>query len=206
MKKKIIIFLSIGIIFKLFATDVDQIIDKTLEKYENSTSFYAEFNQIYCDEVSGTCRNFEGKIYFLKPNFFRMEFENPKQIYVGDSNSLWIYLPDEKRAIRQNFGQLPFAISPDMFLKDYEENFHAAITKEEKDKVEITLTPKEEIEIYKKITVTIHSKKFEINAIAIIDETGSESKFEFDKIEINKKISKNLFEFNPPEGTTIDEY
>ena len=79
-------------------------------------------------------------------------------------------------------------------------------SREEKDKVEITLTPKEEIEIYKKITVTIHSKKFEINAIAIIDETGSESKFEFDKIEINKKISKNLFEFNPPEGTTIDEY
>jgi outer membrane lipoprotein carrier protein len=205
----IIIFLSIMSTVNmtvLYAVDIDQVIGKTLQKYENMTSFYAEFTQIYCDEMSGTCQDFDGKIYFMKPNFFRMEFEDPHQIYVGDSSSLWIYIPDEKRAIRQHLGHVPFAVSPDMFLKDYEENFLAELTKEEENKVEITLTPKEDTDIYNTIAVTIHSKKYEIMAITILDNAGSESKYEFDKIEINKKISKKLFEFNPPEGTTIEEY
>ncbi len=190
----------------MFALDVDEVINKTIDKYENLKSFYAEFNQILCDEVSGTCRNFDGKIYFLKPNFFRMEIKDPKQIYVGDSISLWIYLPEEKRAIRQHLGQVPFAINPDIFLKNYDERFLAELTKEKKDNFLVILTPKEETEIYKKITVSIHKKKFEINAVMILDETGSESTFNFDKIEINKKISKKLFEFKPPKGTKIDEY
>jgi outer membrane lipoprotein carrier protein len=194
------------IVLQAFAIDMDEIINKTIEKYENLNSFYAEFNQILCDEVSGTCSNFEGKIYFLRPNFFRMEMESPKQIYVGDSVSLWVYLPEKNRAIRQSLGQMPFQINPDIFLKDYEKRFNAELTDEDKNSVQITLTPKDKTDIYEKIIIKILKGKFEIAAITIIDEIGSESKFNFDKIEINKKISKKLFDFNPPKGTQIDEY
>ncbi|MCK4673452.1 outer membrane lipoprotein carrier protein LolA [candidate division WOR-3 bacterium] len=206
MKNKIIIFSMFVIVLQAFAIDMDEIINKTIEKYENLNSFYAEFNQILCDEVSGTCSNFEGKIYFLRPNFFRMEMENPKQIYVGDSVSLWVYLPEKNRAIRQSLGQIPFQINPDIFLKDYEKRFNAELTDEDKNSVQITLTPKDKTDIYEKIIIKILKDKFEIAAITIIDEIGSESKFNFDKIEINKKISKKLFDFNPPKGTQIDEY
>ncbi|MCK4452861.1 outer membrane lipoprotein carrier protein LolA [candidate division WOR-3 bacterium] len=206
MKNKIIIFSMFVIVLQAFAIDMDEIINKTIEKYENLNSFYAEFNQILCDEVSGTCSNFEGKIYFLRPNFFRMEMENPKQIYVGDSVSLWVYLPEKNRAIRQSLGQIPFQINPDIFLKDYEKRFNAELTDEDKNSVQITLTPKDKTDIYEKIIIKILKGKFEIAAITIIDEIGSESKFNFDKIEINKKISKKLFDFNPPKGTQIDEY
>lgn len=206
MKNKIIIFSMFVIVLQAFAIDMDEIINKTIEKYENLNSFYAEFNQILCDEVSGTCSNFEGKIYFLRPNFFRMEIENPKQIYVGDSVSLWVYLPEKNRAIRQSLGQMPFQINPDIFLKDYEKRFNAELTDENKNSVQITLTPKDKTDIYEKIIIKILKGKFEIAAITIIDEIGSESKFNFDKIEINKKISKKLFDFNPPKGTQIDEY
>jgi len=206
MKNKIIVFSLFVIVLQAFAIDMDEIINKTIEKYENLNSFYAEFNQILCDEVSGTCSNFEGKIYFLRPNFFRMEMESPKQIYVGDSVSLWVYLPEKNRAIRQSLGQMPFQINPDIFLKDYEKRFNAELTDEDKNSVQITLTPKDKTDIYKKIIIKILKGKFEIAAITIIDEIGSESKFNFDKIEINKKISKKLFDFNPPKGTQIDEY
>lgn len=206
MKNKIIIFSMFVIVLQAFAIDMDEIINKTIEKYENLNSFYAEFNQILCDEVSGTCSNFEGKIYFLRPNFFRMEMESPKQIYVGDSVSLWVYLPEKNRAIRQSLGQMPFQINPDIFLKDYEKRFNAELTDEDENSVQITLTPKDKTDIYEKIIIKILKGKFEIAAITIIDEIGSESKFNFDKIEINKKISKKLFDFNPPKGTQIDEY
>jgi len=133
-----------------------------------------------------------------------MEIENPKQIYVGDSLSLWIYLPDKKRAIRQHLGaQIPFAVNPDIFLKDYNERFNAEL-KTDKN-YEIILTPKEETEIYKKIIVSIDPQKYEITGITIYDETESENKFIFKNIELNKKISKKLFEFKPPKGTEVVE-
>lgn len=189
-----------------YGIDMEKIIDKTVEKYENLNSFYAEFQQTLCDESSGMCMSYEGKIYYLKPNFFRLEMDDPKQIYVGDSVSLWIYIPSKKKAIRQSLGEVPFHINPDMFLKNYKERFNAELTGEEGDYVYITLTPKKQTEIYNNIVIKIHKDKFEIAGINVTDAAGQENKFDFEKIEMNKKLSKELFHFAPPEGTKIDEY
>jgi outer membrane lipoprotein carrier protein len=206
MIRNILTFSLCSILYIAYAADLDEIINKTIKNYENLNSFYAEFEQILCDDLSGTCQIFEGKIYFLKPNFFRMEMKNPEQIYVGDSISLWIYLPDKKRAIRQTLKEVPFQINPDIFLKDYDKRFNAELTDEKKNCVIISLTPQEETEIYEKILVEIHSKKFEILGITILNTAGQENKFSFNKIKMNKKLSKKLFKFNPPEGIQIDEY
>lgn len=182
---------------------IDEVVDKTVEKYSKVNSFYARITQTLCDEENGICRIFTGSIYFLKPNFFRMEIENPSQIYVGDSSSLWIYLPDKKRAVRQRLSPLPFAVNPDLFLKDYEERFTAGLASDESG-FEISLTPREETDIYMKIIVRI-DRRFEITGVSIFDAAGIENRFHFDKMELNKKISKAVFKFNPPEGTEIIE-
>lgn len=187
-----------------FAQQIDTVINRTIANYQNLNSFYIEFTQQFSEKTTGTCQNFEGSVYFLKPNYFKMELKNPRQIYVGDSISLWLYLPDKKRAIRQHLGaQVPFAVNPDIFLKNYEEKFNAEL-KANKN-YEIILTPKEETEIYQKIIVTIDKQKYEIVGINIIDETESENKFVFKNIQLNKKLSKKLFEFKPPKGTEIIE-
>jgi len=203
---KLIIFLSLTLSVTILgqSQNLDSIINRTITRYQNLNSFYIEFSQQFCEKTSGMCQSFSGTVQFLKPNYFRMEIENPKQIYVGDSVSLWIYLPDKKRAIRQHLGaQIPFAVNPDIFLKDYNERFNAEL-KTGKN-YEIILTPKEETEIYKKIIVFIDPQKYEINGITIYDETESENKFIFKNIQLNKKISKKLFEFKPPKGTEIVE-
>ncbi len=188
----------------IWAIELAEVVDKTIQNYQNLKSFYVEFTQVFCEKTSETCQSFEGKIYFLKPNFFRMEIKNPNQIYVGDSVSLWVYFPDKKRAIRQHLGsQIPFAVNPDLFLKDYNERFNAEL-RINKD-YEILLTPKEETEIYEKIVVVVNKEKFRIIGITVIDDTGSENKFIFKNIQLNKKISKKIFKFNPPKGTEIIE-
>lgn len=202
-RNRIVLFIILTAVLG-FGIELDEIVNKTVARYENLTSFYTKFTQVFCEKASGICQDFEGEIYFLKPNYFRMEIKKPKQTLVGDSTSLWIYLPDKKKAVRQNLGQMPFAINPDMFLKDYEERFNAELTSTEKE-FEITLTPKEETEIYEKIIVNIHNTKFEITGITIIDEAGAENKFTFNKTKLNKKMSKNLFKFSPPKGTEVIE-
>ena len=135
-----------------------------------------------------------------------MEIGDPAQIYVGDSSSLWIYMPEKKRAIRQSLGQIPVQISPDIFLKEYDKRFNIELISEKENTVQIALLPKEETDIYTKIIIAIHKDKYEIQAISIQDQAGQESKFNFDKIEIDKTMPKSLFEFKPPEGTQLDEY
>ncbi|MEO0123816.1 MAG: outer membrane lipoprotein chaperone LolA [candidate division WOR-3 bacterium] len=205
MNKSIILLLAFLLITGFSQSqNLDSVINKTTAHYQNLNSFYIEFSQRFCEKNSGICQNFDGSVYFLKPNYFRMEIKEPRQIYVGDSVSLWIYLPDKKRAIRQHLGaQIPFAVNPDIFLKDYNERFNAEL-KTGKN-YEIILTPKEDTEIYKKIIVVIDPQKYEINGITIFDDTDSENKFIFKNIQLNKKISKKLFEFKPPKGTEVVE-
>ncbi|UCD19284.1 MAG: outer membrane lipoprotein chaperone LolA [candidate division WOR-3 bacterium] len=203
---RIISVALLAIISQLLALEATEILERTKEKYGNMNSFYAEFEQVYCDEEAGICQRFEGKTYYMKPNFFRMEITQPNQVYVGDSVSLWIYMPDEKRAVRQKLEQIPFQISPDAIFANYEEEYEPSIAKEDEEYYEILLTPKEESGMYRRITVQIRKNKFDIMAISIIDGAGTESKFEFTKMEINKKISKKIFKFNPPEGVQVDEY
>jgi outer membrane lipoprotein-sorting protein len=101
---------------------------------------------------------------------------------------------------------MPFQINPDALLKNYQAEYDAQIITETDDYYEIALVPKEDTDIYRKLTVKIDKAAFEINSITVLDEAGVESKFEFSKVEINKKISRKMFEFNPPEGIQIDEF
>ena len=201
-----IISVCLLICSQMFALEANEVLDRTIETYQNMNSFYTEFEQVYCDEEAGICQRYEGRTYYMKPNFFRMEIDDPEQIYVGDSASLWIYIPDEKRAIRQSLEQLPFQINPDALFANYEEEYDTELISQTDDYYEIKLEPKDETDIYQKLTVKIKDKTFEIIGITVLNEAGTESKFEFTKVEINKKISKKMFEFSPPKGVQIDEF
>lgn len=201
-----IILLSMLICSQVLALEANEVLDRTIERYKSMSSFYTEFEQVYCDEEAGICQRFEGRTYYMKPNFFRMEIDDPEQIYVGDSISLWIYMPNEKRAIKQGLEQMPFQINPDAIFANYEEEYDAEIISKTDDYYEIKLEPKEETDIYRQLTVRIKDKTFEIIGITVLNEAGTESKFLFTKVEINKKISKKIFKFNPPKGVQIDEF
>ncbi len=205
MMKITIALISLSLFAGIWGVELDEIIGNTLENYQGLTSFYAEFEQILCDEVSGTCSNYTGKVFYAEPGFFRMEIDDPRRIYIGDGTALWIYSPDEKRAIKQDMTAVPLHINPDMFLTDYDERFTAELSGDTLGAYEVTLTPKDETSLYAKIVISISKEKFRITGISIHDDIGSENKYIFEKFETNKKISKDTFVFQPPPGTQIDE-
>ena len=135
-----------------------------------------------------------------------MEIEDPEKVYVGDSTSLWIYIPAEKRAIRQKMTGMPSYINPDEFLSGYEDRYTAVLSADSGKTYEVTLTPIDETDVYEKIVISVSKKTFEITSLSIHDGVGSENKYIFETFETNKHISKNMFVFDPPDGTQIDEY
>lgn len=186
--------------------ELDEILENTVKNYEGMTSFYAEFEQVVCDEVAGTCDRYEGRIFFVEPGFFRMEIDDPQRVYVGDSVSLWIYLPGENRAIKQEMTGMPFHINPDMLLADYDEQYHVRLSDTTEGTYEVTLIPKDETTLYQDMVISISRRSFRIGAITIRDEIGSENKYTFRTFDANRRISKDMFNFKPPAGTQIDEY
>ena len=204
--KRIMIFISISVVISILgAADLGEVIAKTNATYANLNSFYTKFRQFMCDEAMGVCNIYDGEIYFLRPNFFKKTIEKPGQVLVGDSSSLWIYLPVEKRAIRQTLKDVPFAINPNLFLAGYEERFNAALTSDSAGTIGITLTPKEATEIFTRVVVTVDASSYVITAIAIVDQAGAENKFYFEDTKLNPEINRKLFKFNPPKGTEIIE-
>lgn len=201
-----LIFLSLIAASRIFAVEASEIIDRTVARYRNMNSFYAEFEQVYCDEEAGICQRFEGRTYYMKPNFFRMEIDEPKQIYVGDSVSLWIYMPDQNKAVRQSLKQMPFQVNPDALFENYQEDYNPVLSAETEDQYEILMEAKEETGMYQRLTVRIKKGTYEMTAISVTDDTGAESTFEFTKVEIDKKISKKLFEFKPGKEVQVEEY
>jgi len=205
MKRTLLLGAIACLLMPLYAADLQEVIAKTNATYANLNSFYTKFRQVMCDEALGTCNIYDGEIYFLRPNFFKMTIEKPGQVLVGDSSSLWIYLPAEKRAIRQTLKEIPFAINPNLFLAGYEERFNANLTSDSAGTFGITLTPKEATEIFTRVVVTIDASTHTITAIAIVDQAGAENKFYFEDTKLNPAINRKLFKFNPPKGTEIIE-
>lgn len=189
-----------------YALGVDEIISKTVANYENMKTLHIEFSNVLCDEASGTCHMTDGVIYFQKPNLFRLEMENPEQVYIGDSSTLWIYIPAENRAIKQSMTELPFQVNPDLFLRDYDERFTAELIEETEETYMIRLIPKDSTDVYDRINVDIAKDQYTIVSIAVFDDIGSENKYSFHKVEIDAKIPKKLLEFKPPSGVRVDEY
>ncbi len=206
MKRLTLMILLGAFVLHVYAIGVEEIIAKTIENYENMTTLYVEFTNVLCDEATGTCSNASGVIYFKKPDLFRMEMNTPEQIYIGNSSVLWIYIPAEERAIKQNMAELPFQVNPDMFLHDYDERFTATLDKETEDTYRISLTPRDSTDLYECIAVEIDKKEYKIVGIAVTDEIGSENKYSFQNVQLNGKLSKKLFEFKPPAGVRVDEY
>ncbi len=206
MRTVTIFALLIACTHQCYALGANEIIDKTVATYENMTTLYIEFSNVLCDEASGTCTMTDGVIYFRKPDLFRLEMKNPEQIYIGDSSTLWIYIPAEKRAIKQSMTELPFQANPDLFLRDYEERFTAELVEQTEETYVIRLRPRDSSDVYERIDVDIAKDQFTILGIAVFDDIGSENKYSFHKVDINAKISKQLLTFEPPPGVRVDEY
>ena len=206
MKRSIVSALLFACVTQCYALDVDEIISKTVTNYENMRTLYIEFSNVLCDEASGTCIMTDGVIYFQKPNLFRLEMESPEQVYIGDSSTLWIYIPAENRAIKQSMTELPFQVNPDLFLRDYDERFTATLIEETEETYMIRLIPKDSTDVYDRINVDIAKDQYTIVGIAVFDDVGSENKYDFHEVEIDARISKKLLEFKPPSGVRVDEY
>ncbi len=188
------------------AEELSDFIQKTIDHYDNLKSLSTDFEMITCDEMTGTCQNIEGKIYYQRPFAFRLEFHDPDIFYIGDSTVLWIYVPAHKKAVKQNMESVPWQVQPASFLKEFGTKYNAEERSNGDARTTVILKPIDETDLYDHIELSIDRASYTIKSMLIVDKAGSERKISFSNIKFNKKISKSIFNFTPPTGTQVDEY
>ncbi|MBK3332269.1 outer membrane lipoprotein carrier protein LolA [Persephonella atlantica] len=189
--KKFAVFL---LLFSVCSFAFAETLDKLQNKINSYSFIQARFTQITYMKDLQQIERFEGKVYISKPEKVKIIYQKPlKQIYFIDGDSLTIYTPEEKQAIKSKIDKHFFiakifrAISSKEGLKKL-----FSVEKEEKkgNTIDLVMKVKGDEEI-KKVEMLL-DKDLDIKQIIVWDSEGNRMGLNFYDL-VYKKEPQNIY-------------
>ena len=149
-----------------------------------------------------------GKAFFKRPGMMRWEYEEPdRQIIITDSNTLWVYRPEDNQVM---IGKSPSFFSGGKgasFLSDMKlirQKFDITFQEKTEDGYYVLkLIPKEKTPDVSLIYLSISTETFEIVQITTHNSYGDETIIELSHNRFTPELDDSMFEFQIPEGVEI---
>jgi len=210
--KTLIILLNIMLTIGLLATpngvdettknSLQETISKIKKSYENVNILEANFKQVFFHKAYKRKKKSSGTVIFTKDLKMKWSYKTPeKKFIISNGETLWIYEPENEQAFKTNIkgseleSAAKFLLGKMDILNDYN-------IKQEKEI--LVLTPKQESN-YKKIYLTLN-KEYKIIQTKMIDNFDNENIIMYNEFKINEdKLTKEFFDFTPPDNTEIIE-
>ena len=193
-------------------TEIDRCISKLEKKYEGMKDFHSLFTQKTMQGSINMTREAEGEVYFKKGGKMLWYYKSPeKQEIILDGQNLWVYLPEEKQVMKNNFNIIPSNIVVDLFRgkidiqQKFKVTFIQHITDKSSSLIEIGMIPIIYNPTLKKLSLWIDPETYLIVKSSLEDEFGNRTIIEFSKIEVDRGIDDSIFKFTPPKGVEIFE-
>lgn len=193
-------------------SEVDRCVSKLEKRYETMNDFQAAFSQ---ETHSGSMKMVQkgaGVVYFKKGGKMRWEYTAPeKQQIILDGKNLWVYQPEDKQVLKNNFNIVPTHIVVDLFRGriDIQEKFKVSFIQQEVDKgkavVVLALIPVIYNPTVTKLTLWINPETDLIEKSSLEDEFGNRTDLHFHGLKTDKGIDDSVFAFVPPPGVEIFE-
>lgn len=192
--------------------EIDRCITQLEKRYESLKDFQASFEQETHLGSINRVEKGEGFVSFKKGGKMLWEYTTPTaQKIILDGKTLWLYLPDEKQVMKNNFSAIPSHIVVDLFRGqiNIQHKFKVMFIQEEV-KNNTTLLAMELVPLIydptiTKLTLWIDPETFFIIRTSLEDEFGTRTALRFFNIKADKGIDDALFEFTPPEGVEVFE-
>ncbi len=187
--------------FSLSAFAQNENLEKILTKLN---SFEADFIQKVTDSSNQVIDESAGKVMFLKPNFFRWEYEAPSENeIVSDGEFLYLYDPDLKQVIVSKLDR-QINMSPAMLLvsDNVNEFFNTKLISNSKNNTKFIAEPKnEEAAFFKQVIFNFKDNK--LDGMKVLDNFDNLTTINFHKIIQNKGINEGKFLFNFPDDIDV---
>jgi outer membrane lipoprotein carrier protein len=162
------------------------------------------FRENMCSDTQGSCQEFDGTFAISLPARYRLEVtEGTKQLFVSDSSTLWIYLADEKRTMKQPAGGFAPVLA---FLRPVlDSNATAEVSKDSTGIYVVKVSMGDEMSAMNDLLLELNEAGTRINGFSFNDGMGNKIHFSFYDQQWNPKLSPALFRFTPPKGVTVEE-
>lgn len=173
------------------------------DRYLSLKTLSGRFEETICNEADGTCQRFTGSFRIRLPGRYRLEVDSPQQqVIVSDSSTLWIYLPGEKRALRQPaVGPSPVLAFLDPVL---DPNTDAEIDTDSAGRKTVRVLNPDSLSALGDLALELDKEGRRIVAFSFVDGWGNKTTFELKDQQWNPRLADKLFTFTPPKGTTIE--
>ncbi|MBM3322590.1 outer membrane lipoprotein carrier protein LolA [candidate division WOR-3 bacterium] len=200
--RRVIVLLVAGVCIASAASDSLWL--RLRKRYLTLRTLTGEFEETICSEVEGTCRSFEGRFSIRVPSRYRLEVTEPqRQLIVSDSASLWLYLPDEKRAVKQLGGGFAPVLA---FLGPVlDSTATGRVRRDSFGEYEADVTMDSDMSALGDLKLALDSSATRIKGFTFTDAWGGKYSFRLRNQRWNPRLRPGTFVFTPPKGTTIEE-
>jgi outer membrane lipoprotein-sorting protein len=175
-------------------------------------SLEAEFEQTYSSSSISTPLLEKGKFYFRKPDLMRWEYQAPEPMtYLYKEGLVLVYYPEENQLYRHALA--PEEENSTIFsvltgrarLEDDYVLEPADFPSDEKSRVQLKLTPREEGE-FSYILLETDAKTWLITTAVFFDWAGNRNEFRFRRVKVNPSLAPQTFVLKiPPDAEVIED-
>lgn len=177
-----------------------------LEKKYNGKSFEAHFNQILTISAIDITETASGRVWFSHPGKMKWQYLQPEHYeFITNGKTLWLYQPEENQVIVSNADSFFQAGGGGTFLSNFSsvrKNYLATIAQTTLDEIMIKLIPNIPIPKVVSIDIWIKKQSYEISQVITRDELDNTTQIYFKNLSFAQSHPA-MFEFAPPDGTTI---
>ncbi len=193
------------------ALEPDALMARVQAQYDRTTHLHARFRQETRLQGFDQVQTGEGEVWILKPGMMRWHYTKPeRQIIIANGETLWIYLPDERQAIRDRVQTSMGTRTPALFLAGQArltEVFSVAGAASqvpgEGGPLRLELTPKEGTLPYSQVELGIHPTSYQVVRVKLVDPLGSVTTMWFTDIDTQAAVDPSLFQFQVPSGVDV---
>jgi outer membrane lipoprotein carrier protein len=170
----------------------------------NTQTLEAAFQQTLRTHEGEVLQQTEGEFYLDRPGKFRWNYRSPyEQVIVSDGERIWIYDVElQQVTVQKQSAGLP--ATPMALLEDsstLHKDFDVTPLDENKGVYRLKLLSKSKEADFGEIVVGLDASG--LRFMQLHDQFEQVTDIVFSDIQTNKKLSREIFEFIPPEGVDV---
>lgn len=187
-------------------TELDGVIERLQQRYENITSLCADFIQESLMIGRSRSELSSGTVCFKKPGMMRWTYTKPYEDELVSNGTLtWFYQPDLAQVILTNAGRSTPAVTMDFLTGagDLKADFFVTLIEVTAESYLLALEPKVPMAQVTGISIEVDKEDLIIKMTEVGDPFGGFTRVSLDNIRINPELVDSHFEFVVPEGTAV---
>jgi outer membrane lipoprotein carrier protein len=180
-------------------------------RLQAARSLRSEYEHLYYSMTASEPLREKGRLLFQKPDRMRWDSREPEaQTFLYKDGLILFYIPGEKQLIRSRASgdrselEILSLLSGQKSLTDAYLVDESPFPTDARNAVQIRLTPKVEGE-FTYILLETDAATWLIRKAVFFDWAGNKQEFRFSRIEVDPRLSPDLFDLKVPPGTEIIE-